>query len=714
MKKFFSLFAALLFAGSMFAAEYTFTALETPDEATADGLTFTFSKNSGSTNPTWNAGSGEARLYAKGSLTISSSSKKITKVVYNYVVNKNSKGKVPTIDGVAGATNAGTWTETTKTWEDATGDTEITLSTSGDAGNLGFKSITVTFAAPAEEIDATGISLDQNALTLTEGETATLKATLTPEGATTTVTWTSSNEKVATVSNGKVTAEGAGTATITAKAGELTATCDVTVNAAPTLTCAQANALANGANAKLGEFTVAYVNGANTYIKDASGYALIYKYDFGLKAGDVVTGFKGSMNIYNDLPELIPSVTLTDLTVTAGEAPAPEELADAPVAADVNKYVVLKGVSAKGTFTTSSKTTITVTFNEKSVAIYNNFKIAYEFDEAKSYDIVGAVAIYNGNVQVYFISATEQEEPVDPDQPSVTATPEEFEITAEGSEDNTVILEYTNLGETYEVEATADAEATWITNIALNDDNSELTFKVAANDGAARTATITVTATAGETVATATITVSQAAYVAPLTGDYFAKVTATADITDGAYLIVYEAENVAFNGALETLDAVGDTIAVEIADGKIAATEKTLAAVFSLAAVEGGYSVKAASGQYIGVSSYSNGLKQAETAYVHNAPTITEDGNAVLSISGGWAGDMILCFNADSGQKRFRYYKNGSQKAIQLYKLVKEQSPATAISNTAVETKAVKTLRNGILVIEKAGVRYNVMGQIIR
>ena len=37
-----------------------------------------------------------------------------------------------------------------------------------------------------------------------------------------------------------------------------------------------------------------------------------------------------------------------------------------------------------------------------------------------------------------------------------------------------------------------------------------------------------------------------------------------------------------------------------------------------------------------------------------------------------------------------------------------------ALSNTAVETKAAKTLRNGILVIEKAGVRYNVMGQIIR
>jgi len=44
-----------------------------------------------------------------------------------------------------------------------------------------------------------------------------------------TVTWTSSDTAVATVSNGKVTAVKAGTATITAKAGDKTATCKVTV-----------------------------------------------------------------------------------------------------------------------------------------------------------------------------------------------------------------------------------------------------------------------------------------------------------------------------------------------------------------------------------------------------------------------------------------------------------------------------------------------------
>lgn len=43
-----------------------------------------------------------------------------------------------------------------------------------------------------------------------------------------------------------------------------------------------------------------------------------------------------------------------------------------------------------------------------------------------------------------------------------------------------------------------------------------------------------------------------------------------------------------------------------------------------------------------------------------------------------------------------------------------EPKEGTGISNTAIEAKAVKTIANGMLVIEKAGVRYNVLGQIVK
>ena len=79
-----------------------------------------------------------------------------------------------------------------------------------------------------------GITLDKTEGILTAGNTVTLNATVLPEeiAGETIVTWTSSDEKVATVDeNGKVTAITAGEATITANAGEKSATYKLTVQA---------------------------------------------------------------------------------------------------------------------------------------------------------------------------------------------------------------------------------------------------------------------------------------------------------------------------------------------------------------------------------------------------------------------------------------------------------------------------------------------------
>ena len=76
------------------------------------------------------------------------------------------------------------------------------------------------------------ITLDTNEGKLTVGNSHTIKATVAPDevAAETTIEWSSSNEKVATVdSNGKVTAVFSGNATITATAGEESANYEVTV-----------------------------------------------------------------------------------------------------------------------------------------------------------------------------------------------------------------------------------------------------------------------------------------------------------------------------------------------------------------------------------------------------------------------------------------------------------------------------------------------------
>ncbi len=82
-------------------------------------------------------------------------------------------------------------------------------------------------------IAVTGVTLSSSSITLIEGDSQTLQATVKPSNATDkSVTWSSSNNDVATVSeSGTVTAVKAGTAEITAKAGEKTATCTVTVKA---------------------------------------------------------------------------------------------------------------------------------------------------------------------------------------------------------------------------------------------------------------------------------------------------------------------------------------------------------------------------------------------------------------------------------------------------------------------------------------------------
>ena len=79
------------------------------------------------------------------------------------------------------------------------------------------------------------VALDKTSAELQVGKTLTLTATVTPDNATDkAVAWNSSNAAVATVdANGIVTAKAEGTATITATADGKTATCTVTVKAAP-------------------------------------------------------------------------------------------------------------------------------------------------------------------------------------------------------------------------------------------------------------------------------------------------------------------------------------------------------------------------------------------------------------------------------------------------------------------------------------------------
>ena len=93
---------------------------------------------------------------------------------------------------------------------------------------------TATCVVTVEPVMASAVVLDETAMELSIGDTFTLTATVEPENTTDkTLVWTSSDEEVATVVDGVVTAVAEGTATITVTCGDASATCEVTVKAVP-------------------------------------------------------------------------------------------------------------------------------------------------------------------------------------------------------------------------------------------------------------------------------------------------------------------------------------------------------------------------------------------------------------------------------------------------------------------------------------------------
>lgn len=172
--------------------------------------------------------------------------------------------------------------------------------------------------------------------------------------------------------------------------------------------CADANVATANTVLAMDEFVVAYVNGSYTYIQDATGSALIYKSNYGLNAGDTVTGLVGKIDVYNNLVEIVPSMTVNKLNVKAGVAPEPALQEEVITLADVNKYVRIEGVTVNeaDTFTTASQETITAVWKDTTLVIYNKFKVAQTFSADSIYDIVCAVSVFKEQLQVYFISAT--------------------------------------------------------------------------------------------------------------------------------------------------------------------------------------------------------------------------------------------------------------------------------------------------------------------
>ena len=223
--------------------EITFSENNHPDMQVS-GVSITSAKGSGNgTTPQWNEKNKEWRVYATGTLTISSPNATITKIVYTYNVNKSNKQDIA-VSGAKGATNDGTWNANTKTWTGS--DNTVIFTSTGTSGNIGFQSVKIELAN--SDLQDPEFAFSPTEINLASGATFTKPSLSYAIGYDGTVLYKSSNESIATVNgNGDVTPKAAGTVQICAYAeststfkkvneGDVYYTLTIEAPAAPTFT----------------------------------------------------------------------------------------------------------------------------------------------------------------------------------------------------------------------------------------------------------------------------------------------------------------------------------------------------------------------------------------------------------------------------------------------------------------------------------------------
>ena len=146
----------------------------------------------------------------------------------------------------------------------------------------------------------------------------------------------------------------------------------------------------------------------------------------------------------------------------------------------------------------------------------------------------------------------------------------------------------------------------------------------------------------------------------------YTKVTAAPKDWSGTYLIVSEGDSLIMDGSRTNLDVEGNKVDVTITEGKITGDYAKYA--FTIAPMEGGYSVQSASGKYISGTSGKNKLNSNASPAL-NAITFADGKVKIVSNT-----TTLQYNNAATNGTRFRYYKSENQQPISLYKL--ETAPA--------------------------------------
>ena len=339
------------------------------------------------------------------------------------------------------------------------------------------------------------------------GLTRTLELEATPSYAHYTLTWASSDDKVAKVDQtGTVTGIAEGSCTITVRSDNgCEATCAVTVSKLDNVSVDdfKKKDVDTEAMLQLSDAEVLYVYEKTVYLRDTKGCIILSNTDLNVNPGHVVNGtvyVKVSTDNGMTIAEGISGVTTTsDLTVTSGPVVQPVEtkLEDLTEAA-YGDYVVVKDV------TLERDNGVWAVSGSKRVRLYNMFQIPSiavpKSTDGKTYNITAIFRtnIVDGNVIEEFEMLTSPEEVnTDPEPELLAITMSEATLQMEKDDTRTLTvtpdpIDFTEFTLTWtstdETVATV-SESGLVTAIG----EGTCTIKATANNGLEATCEVTVT-----------------------------------------------------------------------------------------------------------------------------------------------------------------------------------------------------------------------------
>ena len=398
MKKLFSLLALALLTMSAWAAtDVTFdftTGYENAQVVTSvsddeNGVTISFAKGTGSNDPAWYNTGKAIRVYAGGTITVAAE-KKIIGITFTFGTGDNTN---------AITSNVGTYVEPEWTGE----ANEVIFTVGGESKHRRIASMVVTLDDGTTPVVTVAAPTLPEACTFENSYTVVI--TNNEEGATLSYStdgqnWTQGNSVTITETTtvyAKATKDGHDSRTVSA-------TYTKVEPASGVATLAQANGLDDGDNFTFtGDAVVTFHDGKYLFLRDASGYGLIYYSTApaeNFANGTVLNqNWTAQKTTYKGLVEYQNPANVSASGVTNSALAAVQTIEASQMADMINAYVKIEHVKS------ISGTTATLT-DGTTVTLYNRFTgvTIPEFTD-KDCSITGIVSIYNSALQLYYIES---------------------------------------------------------------------------------------------------------------------------------------------------------------------------------------------------------------------------------------------------------------------------------------------------------------------